>query len=439
MRCLFALAPLALLGAALAVPAGDNWPQFRGPGGRGVSDEKGLPDTWSPTKNVAWKLDLKGRGWSSPVVWGDRLFLTSCVRKGKDEKPGKGLYFGGERPKPPKDEHTWLVTCIDVNKGKVLWEKAAHSGLPSHGSHIKNSYASETPATDGKRVYVLFGNIGLFCYDLDGKLLWTWKQKPHKMQAEWGTAASPVVYKDRVYVVHDNEEDSYLVAINAETGKEVWRVKRDEKSNWATPFVWKNDKRTEIVTAGTKQVRSYDLDGKELWHLKGMSKITIPTPFAAHGLLFVSSGYVMDTNRPLYAIKPGAKGDITLGKDETSNQWIAWRQKQAAPYNPSTLVYGDHLYVLYDMRYLACFDARTGKQLYRERLAGGAGYTASPWAYDGKVFLLNEDGETAVIEAGSTFKVLHKNNLDEMTLATPAIANGRLYMRTMTKLYCIRK
>jgi outer membrane protein assembly factor BamB len=434
MRRPFLLASWAALLAAALAAAEANWPQFRGPTA-GVSEGNNLPAVWSTTKNVAWKVEVPGRGWSSPIVWGDKVFLTSVVTEGKFEEAKKGLYFGGERAKPSRDVHHWMVWCFDFQTGKKLWEHEAHKGAPASTVHIKNTYASETPVTDGERLYAYFGNVGLFCYDLDGKELWSQRWSPVKTRYGWGTAASPAVHAGRVFVVNDNEEKSFLVALDAKTGKQLWQVERDEKSNWATPYVWENERRTELVTCGTNRVRSYDLDGKLLWELNGMSSITIPTPFTRHGLLFVSSGYILDQKRPLFAIRPGAEGDITPDGDN-GNKHLAWHLKLAGPYNPSPLVYGDYLYVLYDRGQLSCYDARTGKVLYdRERLSGQ--FTASPWAYGGKVFCLSEDGETYVIEAGPKFKVLGKNSLDEMCMATPAALRGSLLVRTLTKLYRI--
>lgn len=419
-----------------------NWPMFRGGPVAGVAEDKKLPDTWDADKNVAWKIDLPGRGWSCPIVWGDKIFLTSVINEGKSEDPKKGLYFGGDRLKPSPDVHHWMTYCIDWKTGKVLWEKEAAKAVPENSLHIKNSYASETPVTDGERVYAYFGNRGLFCYDMNGKELWSQKWPVVKTRMGWGTAASPVLHKDRLYVINDNEEKSYLLALDKMTGKEIWRIDRDERSNWATPFIWENEMRTELVTAGTNRVRSYDLDGKLLWELSGMSSITIPTPFARHGLLYVCSGYVGDfTRRPVFAIRPGASGDISLGKDETSNKHIAWCQKLAGPYNPTPIVYGDYLYVLYDLGALACYEAKTGKEVYaRQRLAAGrGGFTASPWASDGKIYCLSEDGECYVVKAGPEFKVLGKNSLDDMCMATPATVRGNIVLRTLTKLYRIEE
>jgi outer membrane protein assembly factor BamB len=245
-----------------------------------------------------------------------------------------------------------------------------------------------------------------------------------------------------VFVVNDNDEKSFAVALDAKTGRQLWRVERDEKSNWATPYIWQNDQRTELITCGTKRVRSYDLDGKLLWELGGMSTIVIPTPFSKFGLLYVCSGYVGDKMRPVFAIKPGASGDISLKPGETNNAFIAWYQPVAAPYNPSPLIYGDNFYVLFDFGFLSCHDAHTGRPIYdkqRIRPEGNAAFTASPWAANGKIFALSEDGDTYVFAAGPEYKLLHKNSLDEMCMATPAIAGDRLLIRTLTKLYCLRK
>jgi outer membrane protein assembly factor BamB len=417
-----------------------NWPQFRG-GTAGVVEDKTLPLSWSTSDNVVWMVEIPGRAWSSPIVWGDRIFVTSAISEGDIEAPKKGLYLGGNRDKPSDKTHRWIVYCIDWHRGKILWEHVAHRGVPQHPLHIKNTYASETPVTDGQRVYAYFGNVGLFCYDMDGKPLWSKTFGSFKIRYDWGTAASPVLHEDRIYIVNDNDEQSFLVALDKETGDEIWRVDRDEKSNWATPYIWKNKQRTELITCGTGKVRSYNLDGELLWELGGMSVIVIPTPLAAHGLLFITSGYVMDRKKPLFAIRPGAEGDITLKDGENSNEYIAWCQKQAGPYNPTPIVYGDYLHVLYDRGFVNCYDARTGKEIYsRQRIAPGANaFTCSPWANDGKIFCLSEDGETFVIQAGPEFKVLGRNKLDEMCMATPATLRGSLIIRTISRLYRIGK
>ncbi len=431
--------PVLLLCSALAA-GGDDWPAFRGGPHAGVAEAPTLPDTWDATKSVRWKVEVPGRGWSSPVVWGERVFVTSADSDAHAPEPRKGLYLQDLNGKPPPGEHRWLVHCYERTSGKLLWRREAFKGPAPATLHIKNSHASETPVADGERVYAYFGNVGLACFDHDGKELWTKKWPIVKTRMGWGTAASPALADGRLYVVNDNEDRSFLACLDGRTGKQLWEVERDEKSNWATPFVWKNERGTEIVTAGSNRVRSYDPDGKLLWELRGMSIIAIPTPFAAGGLLYVASGYVADPFlKPVYAIRPGASGDISLSAKETSNKWVAWCQRQAGPYHPTPLVYDGLLYVLYDRGTLSCFDARTGEAVYEKRRLGPTAFTAAPWAYGGKVYCLSEDGDTVVVQAGRDFKVLGTNRLDEMALATPAMAGGSLFLRTQSKLYCLRR
>ena len=358
------------------------------------------------------------------------------------EEPKKGLYFGGERKEAPKAEHRWLVQCLDLNSGRELWRQEAHRGAPANQLHIKNTYASETPVTDGERVYAYFGNVGVFCYDMSGRKLWSTNWPAVKTRYGWGSAGSPVLHKDRLFIVNDNDDKSFAVALDAKTGRQLWHIDRDEKSNWATPYVWQNEQRTELIMPGTKRVRSYDLDGKLLWELGGMSTIVIPTPFSKFDLLYVCSGYVGDQKRPVFAIRPGASGNISLKSGEATNEFVAWSQPAAGPYNPSPLIYGDFFYVLFDFGFLSCHDARTGREVYeKQRInpTGSVSFTASPWAANGKVFALSEDGDTFVFQAGPHYKLLHKNSLDEMCMATPAIAGDRLLIRTLTKLYCLRQ
>ncbi len=278
--------------------ADGNWPTFRGPQATGVAAGENLPDQWSATENVEWKVEVPGRGWSSPIVSGNRIFLTTVVNTGQTADSKKGLYLKGEQREPVDAKHLWKVLCLDLASGKVLWEQTAHEGKPVTPLHTKNTYASETPVTDGKRVYAYFGNLGVFCYDLEGKFVWSKKFEPHAMRLGWGTAASPTIHENRLYIVNDNDEDSYAIALDTADGKDVWRVERDEQSNWATPFVWKNERKYDRARHCrlTNRVRSYDLDGNEelLWDFEEMLKvaITIATPFAQNGLLYISSGYV---------------------------------------------------------------------------------------------------------------------------------------------------
>jgi outer membrane protein assembly factor BamB len=436
-QTIFTLTALAVVG----VSAADQWPQFRGLSAGVVSDDPNLPDTWSETENVVWKTEIPGLGWSSPVVWNDHIFITSAISAGKELAPVPGLYDEHDHVKAAASQR-WMAYDVDFRTGKIRWQRELQSGLPPLLRHIKNSYASETVATDGDRVYVYFGSIGLIAaLDLNGKVVWTKSFDAMNTTNEMGTAASPVLYKDRLIIVNDNLVQSFITMLDKRTGREIWKVNREERGNWSTPFVWENELRTEIVTAGTGKVRSYDLEGQLLWELKGMSSLTIPTPFAAKGLVYVSSGYPGGNPRPVYAIRPGASGDISLKEGETGNQYIAWYQPLLGTYNTSALVYGDYYYTLLDRGFLLCHDARTGKQIYgRQRIAADAsGFTASPWAYNGKIFLLSEDGDTFVVQAGPQFKILGKNSLGEMPLATPAVVRGSVILRTQSKLYRIAK
>lgn len=422
--------------------AAENWPRFRGPTANGsIPDDPRLPVRWSQTENVLWKADIKGLGWSSPVVWGKKVFLTGVYSE-KDElneQPKAGLYLGGGRDEIPEGTHHWLTYCLDLNTGEILWKKEAHKGRPMVGRHPKNTYASETPTTDGERLFVLFGDLGLFCYDFEGELLWMNPINPKKTMQDYGAAGSPVVHEDQVIMIYDNSEESFIVSYDTKTGEERWRKSREEKSTWATPLIWKNELRTEIVTCGKKRIRSYDLDGNELWELDGrMSNLVIPSPFAAHGMLYISSGYFADQKRPIWVIKPGASGDISTDVDGPLNEFVQWHTPKGGPYNTSPLVHGDYYYTLLDRGMMSVNDAKTGELFVdRERFPVGASFTASPWAYNGRVFCLNEAGETYVTTAGPNFKIEHTNDLDDLCVATPAIADGKLLIRTATKLYCL--
>ncbi len=431
------LVVLAWLSLPTVSIANDNWPQFRGSGALGVVDDPTLPMAWSTTDNVEWVVDVPGLGWSSPIVWNDLVIVTGVASEGAVEEPRAGFYFGGERP-TPTDEHRWMVLAFSVSTGELRWEQEVYRGIPAGPRHLKNTYASETPVTDGEHIYVYFGNVGLFCLDMTGRVLWSQTFDLVDTRAGWGMASSPVLHEDRVYVVNDNDDQSFLVALSKETGAEIWRVNRDEGSNWSTPYIWQNDLRTELVTTGTDKVRSYDLQGNLMWELTGMSSITITTPFSRFGFLYLGSGYIGDQQRPVFAIKPGASGDISVPEDGSLDESIAWYLPQAASYNPSPIIYGDHYYTLLDRGFFTCHNARTGEEVYgRQRIRPGVAFTASPWAYRDHIFALSEDGDTYVIKAGEEFEVVAVNSLNEMSMATPAIAHSSLFIRTASKLYRI--
>jgi outer membrane protein assembly factor BamB len=426
-----------------AVSAIDQWPQFRGPQAGVIADDPALPDTWSETENVAWKVPISGLGWSSPVVWDDHIFITSAISAGNEKPPVTGLYDdqGGVKSTA---EHRWIVYDVDFNSGKIRWQRDLHHAVPASAKHLKNTFASETPVTDGARVYVYFGSIGLLtALDMSGKTIWTRELGTfgtNREGAEYGTGASPVLHKGRLYIVNDNLTQSFIGAFDANTGQEIWRTNREEAGNWSTPYVWENELRTEIVVEGANRIRSYSMDGRPLWDIKG-TPLTSPTPFAKHGLLFLNAGYPGSIPRPVYAIRPGATGDISLKGEEKSNDHIVWYQPVLGTYNTSALVYGDYYYTLLDRGFILCHEARTGKEVYgRKRLSVEAsGFTASPWAYNGKIFLLSEDGDTFVVQAGPEYKLLGKNSLNEMSMATPAVVRGSIILRTQWHLYRITR
>ena len=422
----------------------ENWPAFRGSKTLGVSDNPNLPLEWTDKKNVEWRTAVPGLGWSNPVVHSGRIYLTSAVSDGEIEPRKTGLYYGGDRKEPIKHMHHFMVLCLELKTGDYFWQKEVLATRPLTPIHIKNSYAAESPGTAGERVYAYFGSHGLYCLDKTGKVLWKKMFKPYKMRNGWGTGASPILDGDNLIIVNDNEEDSWLVVYNKVTGEEVWKIKREEPSNWSTPYVWKHDGTKELVLTGRNRTRSYDLSGKELWSLKWKTRtsIVIPTPFEAHGMLYIASGYVGDREKHVYAIRSGAKGDISLKPGEKSNKYIAWYDKRAAPYNPSTLVYGDEFYTLFDFGFLACRDAKTGKVHFdKERINPDkpTGFTASPWAYRGHVFALSEAGDTYVFKAGKQYELIRVNHTGGMSMSNPALAGDRLLIRNQTHLFSIRE
>jgi outer membrane protein assembly factor BamB len=430
------LAPRAL------IAADENWPQFRGPQARGVAENPGLPDTWSATENLAWKVAIPGRGWSSPIVWGERIFLTSVTSADDQNERKRGLYFGGDQKVAPTAPHQWRVFCLDRADGHLLWQRVAHEGIPPQSVHLKNTYASETPVTDGERVYAYFGNLGVFCYDLDGEPVWSRTLGSYKTADGMGTGSSPILYGENVLVLNDNEDDSFLTALDRRSGAETWRVARPEKTCWSTPYLWRNAQRTELVISGSGVVRSYDLDGKLLWQLGDMSAHSIPSPLAGPDLLYLASGHVLSNRRPIVAVRPGATGDISLAGDASSNDFIAWCLRRAAPYNPSLLYYHERVYALTDLGILSCYEAQTGKTIYeKKRLPNGRAFTASPWAANGNIFCLSEFGDTFVVRGEGDFEVVRVNSLgdDEMFLSTPAIAGDQLLIRGEHHLFAIQK
>lgn len=426
----------------LSISAGaQNWPQFRGPAASGVVEGGTAAVTWNADKseNTRWKTAIPGLGHSSPVVWGDKIFVSTAVSTAKDETR-YGLY-GDVAPVKDDPKHTWKVYALDKQTGKILWERIAYEGLPKVKRHPKSTHADSTPATDGKYLVVLFGSHGLYAYDLKGKLLW--KQDLGVLDAgwfydadyQWEYGSSPIIFRDLVIVQADVQKDSFIAAYNLKTGKLAWKTPREEISSWGTPTAYVGPTRAELITNGSKAIRGYDpVTGKELWRLTPNSEVTTPTPFVAHGLIFVTSGYA--PIQPIYAIKPGATGDISLKDGAESNSFIAWSKKRGGPYMPTPVVYGDYLYTCSNQGVLTAYNAKTGERIYQERLGGkGGAFTASPVASDGKIYLSSEDGDVFVVKAGPKYELLATNPVGEVMMATPAISEGLVIVRGVKHVF----
>ncbi|HZO57060.1 MAG TPA: PQQ-binding-like beta-propeller repeat protein [Bryobacteraceae bacterium] len=461
---------VVLVSAAQAVAAfctEPAWPQFRGPEANPVGRHVRLPERWSPTENVEWSSEIPGRGWSSPVVVGNRVFVTTAVTDGPSKKPQLGTDFSNDYAAELKKQglsdadimarvkerdmemphevllHYYLY-CLDLRSGKVQWRREYHAGRPPVGRHRKNSFTSETPVTDGKRLYVYAGNLGLYAYDLNGKLIWKTPLEAYPIYLDFGTGGSAALHENLLIIVNDNEKQQFIAAFDKRTGKEVWRALRDLKeaggpprqSGWSTPYIWKNSLRTEIVTNGPGTYVSYDLNGKELWRMRGVSVLPIPMPFAYDGLLYVNGG----AGRRLFAVREGAVGDITLEAGRASNKYVAWSQERAGTYLPTQVAYDGALYVLSEKGIMARYEAKTGKLSYKARIDAEAGaFTSSPWAYNGLVFCISEEGKTYVLKAGEKFELMRVNELGEMAQATPAIVGERLLVRTEGRLWAVRR
>jgi outer membrane protein assembly factor BamB len=458
----------ALSLASLTVHAQDKvWPQFLGPQSNPVGTHARLAERWSKTENVEWSQEIPGRGWSSPIVTGGKVYVTTVTTEGKSKPPQTGTEYSNEyvadlvKQKLPMEEVIKRVTerdielphevmlhyflyCLDVKSGKLEWKKEFYSGRPPGGRHRKNSFVSETPVTDGKSIYVYVANLGLWAFDLKGNQTWTAPLDANPIYLDFGTGSSPALAGNLLIVVSDNEKQQYIAAFNKQTGKQVWRTNRDlggkrqpvQRSGWSTPFVWRHALRTEIVAVGPETVITYDLTGKELWRMSGMAATPIPTPFAYDGLLYINGG----RGRPLFAIRPGATGDISLKEGETANEYVVWSQPRGGTYLPSSVAYQGFVYTLTETGILNRYDAKTGKQTYKTRIDPAAtAFTTSPWAYNGKLFCLSEEGQTFVVNTGEEFQLSHVNELDDFAQASPALVNDRLLIRTEHRLYSIRR
>lgn len=422
----------------------DNWPSFRGDHATGVAERQNLPEVWDGEKGTAikWKANIPGLAHSSPIVWGDKIFVTTAISSRGAAKFRPGLYGDGDAS-DDRSVHQWKVYCLDKKSGKVVWDRTAYEGQPVEKRHIKSTYASSTPATDGRYVVALFGSQGLYAFDVNGRLAWKKDLGRMDMGAydvpdyEWGPASSPVIYKDLVIVQVDQQKGSFLTAVNIKNGATVWKTDRDELPSWGTPAIYPGTGRVELITNGSKFIRGYDpVTGKELWRLGGSSKITAPTPVFTNDLIVVASG--RRPEMPIFVVRAGASGDITLKEGETSNKSVVWAKQKVGPYMPTPLIYQGLLYTLRNQGIISCYDLASGEEKYTERIPHqGSGFSASPVASDGKIYLPSEDGDIFVVRAGPKFELLGKNGVGQLLMATPAISGGMMFVRAERDLFAI--
>ena len=436
-----------------------NWPKFRGQSENLVVNGN-LPDTWNDSTNVKWAVPLTGSGWSTPVVYGDKIFVTSAflvkeatIKAATQQtapvpNPPAGQAAGQQTPPPPPpaDDTTfmqeiwrWELSCFDLNTGKLLWNQAAKTGNPAIKKHAGGTYANETPVTDGKIVIAYFGMTGVFCFDVNGTLLWEKNPGSFKTLNGWGTGSSPVLYNNTVYIQCDNEENSYIVALDATNGNEKWKVKRDEKTTYATPVIWQNNFRTELVTMG-KTARSYDPEtGKLLWELKLSGEMAIPSPVYNKEHIYLGIAGARSAKGALYAVKAGASGDITPADSGLVSSGVSWTLKEAGPSNPSPVLHNGLIYLLSSRGgEITCVDAKSGSVVYTGKVEKVAACWSSPWICNDKMFFTDEKGVTQVLQTGKEFKVIAQNTLNDKFWASVVVAGDSYIFRGVEKLWCIK-
>ena len=436
-----------LLGLALFA-AQNDWPQWRGLNNDGMA-RGDAPTEWSDTKNIAWRVEIPGRGHSSPVIWGDKVFLTTAVQAtaasasaapspnpattpapaSQQRRQGRGPGGGANAGR----EHKFVVMCLDRKSGKVLWERVAKVATPHEGYHHQyGSFASNTPVTDGKYVYAFFGSRGIYCYDLNGKLIWEKAFQPMRMRLGFGEGVATVLDGNSLFLKFDQEQGSHLLALDKNTGKEIWRVDRDEGSSWSPPLIVTHNGRKQMIVSASNKVRSYDpATGKLIWECAGLGSNVIPAPVIHSGVVYVMSGH-REPN--LLAIQLGKEGDLT-GTDA-----VLWTNNRGNAYTGSPVLHDGKLYFVTDSGLISCLDARTGKPHYQQqRLPRSYNFKSSPVGANGKLYLATEEGDVVVVKMGEKYEVLSVNTLtDQMFIATPAITGGSIYLRSQEALYCIR-
>ena len=421
-----------------------SWPSFRGQQASGIAERQNLPDRWDGKtgENILWRTPIPGLAHSSPVVWGDRIFVTSACSSDPKATFRPGLYGDGDASKD-RSQHRWMIYALDKRTGKILWERVAHQGVPVDKRHIKSTYANSTPATDGRIVVAWFGSQGVYAYDVNGRFLWKVDLGRLDLGAydiptyEWGPASSPIIWNNLVILQCDTQNDSFLLALDADTGKTVWKTDRDELPSWGTPTVAMTSAGPVLVANASNYIRGYDpRTGKELWRLGGSSKITAPTPIFSDDMFAVVSG--RGPERPIFVVKASARGELTLPEGKSNSEAIVWSRTGRGSYMPTPLIYNGILYVLANNGLFDAYNLRTGEEVYRQRLpVVGSGFSASPVASDGKLYLSNEDGEMLVIAAGQKFAHIATNSMGEMLMATPALSDGVMYVRSSASLFAI--
>jgi outer membrane protein assembly factor BamB len=421
-----------------------HWPRFRGPSGSGIAESQPLRTTWDGTtgQGVLWKTAIDGVGHSSPVVWGDRVFLTTAVSSAvKSQYNPKDA---GIDPSTDVTVHEWRVIALDKNTGKQVWSRTAHRGVPKVKRHVKATQANATPVTDGRVVVAAFGSEGVYAYDFNGTLLWQqdvgildpgyWGQP----DLQWGFASSPIIYRDLVIIQCDIQKNSFMVAFNLKDGSQAWRVSRDEIPAWSTPVIYEGKTRTELITSGSLYYRGNDpLTGKELWRLRDDTQVKVPSPVIANDLFFLSGGN--PRGRDFYAVRPSAAGDISIAAAADRGTHIAWRKTRGSSYTPTPIVYDGLLYVCNDNGVLTVYDAVSGRQLYTNRIGTtNSTFSASPVAGRGHIYFPSEDGEVFVVKAGPTYALVAVNRMGEALMATPAISDGVLIVRGQQHVFAVK-
>ena len=441
----WSLLSFAIIGVLFILPScnTESWPQFRGATSNLVVTGDNLPVEWDDDNNIKWTYGVEGQSWSSPIIWGNKAFFTSSSSDETQVAPSTPQPIASptqneQAPSVPEVEddglkdqvYKWELTCIDVETGKELWKQTSFEGNPRTKIHAKGTYANETPVTDGKRVYAYFGMTGVYCYDLDGNLIWENDLGAFETANGWGSGSSPVIYNDILYVQVDNEVSSFIVALDAESGDQKWKMDRDEKTNYSTPIVWQNSVRNELVTTG-KTARSYDLlTGEILWELEMDGGYSIPSPVATEELIYIGNVNEKEVGT-LFAVKAGAEGEVT--SDE-----LEWSVQQSGLANPSPLLYDGLLYILSSRGGdVICYDAATGEKVYENEVSDVGACWASPWLYNDVVYFSDDKGVTHTFKAGRQFEELSKNSIDDVIWGSVAVVNNSYILKGVENVYCI--